>query len=445
MADRQDSFNAPEVVDVALPQSALCFVLSFASKNTDDLVMGLLVRMRPLAIFSLLAFAGACATKAPDASRDLAAVQNPRTLIEMIPNLPPVLKRLYGDTPVRFERTRGAVAVEFFRASTTLNGPPNRPSGYATRPAFFRVRADFTDPDLWQRVYEAFMESFLAEAYPGSITDGILRELRPRLIAYGAAKLGARRPPVDRLAELWWKLRLVGEKRPEVPHNGDWVLLATWLRGYNGISPYGFGHSLISLRRIGGDPNEDIVLSPGPEAPKDKPATAFELLIGSRRVPMRGEVWNMWDWAEAQVERRRLYVDYRVLPLGPDGLELYRRIIEEYQGGEWGPYSAIANSCAHGVLDLLNAVLPLDQELSITKLAPIVVPGEVINEASAAFPEWGRFQMGEPDRSGVKTPPLIPPTYRGRRGESPLYREYLIKEANLLRDLKAQRNAVDVR
>ena len=381
-----------------------------------------------------------CAARVPAEDSSLASA-NPKNLSSLIPRLPPVLMRLYGHTSVRLQKTSERVSVDFHREKQVEVGGP-KSSVKQRIPAFFRVRVGFSQPDreLRHNIHRAFMESFVNEAYPGAIANGIFRELRPRLVDFGAAKLSGLDPPPDRLAELWWQLRLVGEEPRRPPQRGDWVLYALWLRGYKNSSPYGFGHSAIGLRRLGSEGHQDRVISPGPWTKPGVNAGSLELLVGSPRVANVAELWNLWDWAEVMVEKRYLRVDVRLLPLSSSGLEFYRRLVDELEGGDWGHYSALTNSCAHGALDLLNAVLPLDREIDRT---PILVPGEVMEGASRLFPEWGRFELQPPPLpAGIRsTPPLLPPTYRGARERSGTYRRFVDKESKLIDGLGAQRKA----
>jgi hypothetical protein len=399
--------------------------------------------------------AGACATRDPEvglpAWQELERVpaDSRYTLSKLIPTLPPVLKRLYGDTAVQLENKKGAASVSFFRALTVASGTDKVRTG-VKRPAYFRVRADLEsrDPEVREEIYRAFLESFLKEAYPGSISYGLLKEVRPRLVEYGTARLLNRKPAPDRLAELWWSLRLVGEENSAPPRDGDWVLLAVWHLGHKNDSPYGFGHSAIALRKVGSDGLQDVLINPMPTHLPGVKVSPLEVLFGSSKVPNRAEIWNLWDWVEAQVEKRYLYVDARVLPIGPKGVEFYQRIVEELEGGDWGYYSAIANSCAHGALDLLNAVRPLDDEIETVTAYPVIVPGEVIDGASQVFKEWGRVKIGGdiPLPKHFKASPKGEgPGYKGQGPNSRLFKAYASDEARLIRDLAAQRNTASGR
>jgi len=362
-------------------------------------------------------------------------------LEHVFPGLPRVLREDFGSADVEFKNSH-KVSISYAAFRTRSLPAPNGKGApilisSGNKAGKFNISAPFHGdrPVIDEELAKTFMQYFYARLYPWHSKVDLGRKLQDRVVRYGSFKLLGDTPPEDKVAALWWKLRLEGATRQPGPlREGDRVIVAIRTFGYKGSSftPADFGHSTMGVRTIGGNPDNDYILNPGAKTDEGFRATVWDAIRGSPKVPNKLSTLNLWDWMQSQRDDRFLDIDVRILPISDEQAQALDFVRREFKEVEWGPFLMLSNNCANGAWDLYNSLLPINSELDVKAFGSIVIPENVLNAAAERFGEVHGFVLtSPPPPEGTDTPDVPAKVIHERRTAS-MFRAYLEAENDVL-------------
>ena len=232
----------------------------------------------------------------------------------------------------------------------------------------------------------------------------------------------------DPLVGLWWRIKFEDSKR------APYLLLGIHQLGWRPEHPptffFDMGHSVLGLRRIGGDPDEDLVFNPGPKDAR----TGHETILPPHPIPGVEDmlvVSNLWDWVETQVEERDMRLVVTAMGLTEIQVEALQAIAHDGNHLEWGP-AEYANNCAHGAWRLVNTISPWGAEIPDHLLFGIELPASVFARMARRGHFIGKFKIPSPRKVDGPTPSVdYLDAHYGDRSALRTYQKFLGIESSL--------------
>jgi hypothetical protein len=229
-----------------------------------------------------------------------------------------------------------------------------------------------------------------------------------RLVRFGTARLLNRPVVDDSSVALWWKMKFdaLGERAPSGAFlKGEKLLFAVHQLGWQeGPNPnlLDFGHSVLALRTVGGDPANDVIFNPGA---KDA-ITGNEIPLPDTPVPTNlnmVRITNFWDWAETQVKLRFMRIHFYAFRLTPTQIAVLEHLAKYGDRLNFGWTDKVFNNCATGAYNLANTLLPFGNRL-LKKPIGGVVPNSVFYRMEGRMPSGGETRVSSPDKHDGASP-----------------------------------------